>query len=63
MFKTDVNKNFKFSGFFEKNRPVGSKPPKNVQILLHILQSTLKSLSDTEIITPELVGDKFEMLA
>ena len=27
-FKTDLNTNFKFLGFFETNGPVGAKPPK-----------------------------------
>ena len=43
----------------EKNRSVGAKPPKGVQIILQILNP----FSDTEILTPELVGDQIEMVA
>ena len=46
-------KTSKFLGFFETNQSVG------VYILLQIL----KPLSDTEITTPELVGDEIEMVA
>ena len=46
-------------GCFETNRSVGAKPKKGVQILLQIL----KPLSNTEILTPELVGDQIEIVA
>ena len=45
-------------GFFETNRSAGARPLKGVQILLQIL----KLLSDTEILTPELVGEKINMV-
>ena len=55
-FKVQVSKwiwieNFQMLGFFDTKR--------SVQILLHIL----KPLSDTEMLTPELVGDEIEMVA
>ena len=50
-----MNKKLPNFGLFEKNR---SNPPKSVKIVLHIL----KPLSDTEILTPELVGDQIEMV-
>ena len=46
-------------GFFETNRSVGAKPQKRCAKFLQIL----KPLSDTEILTPELVGDQIEMVA
>jgi hypothetical protein len=46
-------------GFFDTNRPIGAKAQKGVQILLQIQ----KPLSDTEILTPELVGNQIEMVA
>ena len=45
-------------GFFETNRSVGAKP----EIGVHIILQILKSLSDTKILTPELVGDQIEMV-
>ena len=56
-FKT--KKNFKLLGFFETNGPIGAKPPKSLQILLQIL----RPVSNTEILTPGLVGNKIEMVA
>ena len=51
--------NFQVLGFFETKRSVGAKPQKDVQILVQIL----KPLSNTEILTTELVGDQIEMVA
>ena len=51
-----MDANRKLPIFFETNRSVGAKPQKGVQILLQIL----KPLSDTEILTPGLVGDQIE---
>ena len=45
-------------GLFETNRPVAAKQQKSVQILLQIR----KPFSNTEILTPELVGDQIEMV-
>ena len=59
VFKIDSNRKLPSFGFFETTRSVGAKPQKGVQILLQIM----KPLSDTEILTPELVGDQIEMLA
>ena len=59
MSKWTQIENFQILGFFETNRSVGAKPKIGVQILLQIR----KPLSDTEIFTPELVGDEIEMVA
>jgi hypothetical protein len=52
-------KNLQILACFETNRSVRAKPQKGVQILLQIL----KPFSNTEILTPELVGDQIEMVA
>ena len=60
MFQNGVKpKNIFLLGFFLFKRFCGSQsPPKNVKILLQILNP----VTDTEILAPELVGAQIEMV-
>ena len=57
-FKTNLNQKLHFFEIFWDKRLCGSQTQKSVQIFLLILNP----VTNTEILTPELVGDQSEMV-